>query len=393
MPRRLSLKKRSLFAFAVLSAFYLLLETTVSVSAWLAWRDTSFWLFEDSGRTWRFDPVRGYRLTSTPSRFLRATDGRFEYVGLARGNAQGYADRDDFTPRRGGGGARRIAVFGDSFTTEEHLGQNWPDRAEDLARDRGEPVELLNFAVSGAGLANWWSVATRLVAADDYDLDGVVFAVFGGDLRRKFTVWDHRDADHPLFGRAPSWDPSTYPRTFDEARPFLRPHPGFILSREAFERALQGRWPRDVPHRFRPFLLAHARRAFLPSSDEGQPEGEGDDTADPARERLVADLARFLADRHLPALVVHIPDRSSLVDPSRAPSWPRRESEAFARSLGASFLDGGDAFAGLRASEVRALFLPHDGHWNQAGSDRFAEFLLRNLGRLAARPESAPVVH
>ncbi len=384
MPRSLSLRKRLLFASFTFFLFYVLLETLASTAAWLSWRDTSFWLFEDSGRTWRFDPVRGYRLTSTPSRFLRATDGRFEYVGIGRGNAQGFADRDDFTPKRTRPGVRRIAVFGDSFTAEEHLGQNWPDRAEDLARDRGEPVELLNLAVSGAGLANWWSVLTKLVAAEEYELDGVVFAVFGGDLRRKFTVWDHRDAEHPLFGRAPHWDPSTYPKTFDEARPFLKPHPGYILSREAFEGALQGHWPRAVPHRFRPFLLTHARRAFLPASEEGQPEG--DDDADPARDRLVAEIARYLADRRLPALVVHIPDRSSLLDPARAPSWPKRESEDFARALGAAFLDGGAAFAGLRPSEIRALFLPHDGHWDQAGSDRFAEFMLPHIDRLAPGP-------
>jgi hypothetical protein len=383
MPRSLSLKKRLIFSLVVIFLFYAILEALASTAAWLAWRDTSFWLFEDSGRTWQFDPVRGYRLTRTPSRFLRATDGRLEYVGVARGNAQGFADRDDFTTKRTHPGVRRIAVFGDSFTAEEHLGQNWPDRAEDLARDVGEPVELLNFAVSGAGLANWWSVLTRLVATEDYELDGVVFAVFGGDLRRKFTVWDHRDADHPLFGRASGWDPSTYPKTLDEARLFLKPHPGFILSREAFERSLQGRWPSALPHRSRPYLLAHARRAFLPASDEGQPEG--DDAPEPARDRLVADIARFLSDRHLPALVVHIPDRSSLLDPSRAPSWPKQESEDFARALGAAILDGTDAFAGLRPSEVRALFLPRDGHWNQAGSDRFAAFVLKSLDRLPAR--------
>ena len=100
MPRRLSLKKRIIFTCLIVFTFYLILETLASTAAWLAWRDTSFWLFEDSGRTWQFDPVRGYRLTSTPSRFLRATDGRFEYVGVARGNAQGFADRDDFTPKR-----------------------------------------------------------------------------------------------------------------------------------------------------------------------------------------------------------------------------------------------------------------------------------------------------
>ncbi len=296
------------------------------------------------------------------------------------GNAQrDSADRDDFTIKRTRPGIRRIAVFGDSFTAGEHLGQNWPDRAEDLARERGESVELLDFAVSGAGLANWWSVLTRLVAAEDYELDGVVFAVFGGDLRRKFTVWDHRLGDHPFFGRAPLWDPATYPKTLDEARPFLAPHPGYVLGREAFERALQGHWPREVPRPLRPFLLTRAWHAFRTHADEGQPEGLDD--RDPAREQLIAEFARVLADRKLPALVVHIPDRASLLDPAHAPSWPRRESEEFARAIGAAFLDGGEALAGLQPSEIRAQFLPRDGHWNQAGSDRFAAFMLRTLDR------------
>ncbi len=379
MPRSLSLKKRLLFASLTLVFFYVLAETIATATAWLSWWDTSFWLFEDSGRTWQFDAVRGYRLTSTPSRFLRCTDGRFEYVGVGRGNAQGFADRDDFTIKRTRPGTRRIAVFGDSFTAEEHLGQSWPDRAEDLAHDRGEPVELLNFAISGAGLANWWSVLTRLVAAEDYELDGVVFAVFGGDLRRKFTVWDHRLADHPYFGRAPSWDPATYPKTLDEARPFLVPHPGYILGREAFERALQGHWPREVPRPLRPFLLTRVWHAFRTRPDEGQPEGLDD--RDPARDRLIADIARVLAERKLAALVVHIPDRASLLDPAHAPAWPRQESEDFARAISAAFLNGGEAFAGLWPSEIRAQFLPRDGHWNQAGSDRFAAFLLRALDR------------
>ena len=384
MPRSLSLKKRLIFSSVVLFTFYAVLETLATTAAWLTWRDTSFWLFEDSGRTWRFDPVRGYRLTSTPSRFLRATDGRFEYVGVARGNAQGFADRDDFTAKRGRGGIKRIAVFGDSFTAEEHLGQNWPDRAEDLARDRGEPVELLNFAVSGAGLANWWSVLTRLVAADDYELDGVVFAVFGGDLRRKFTVWDHRDSDHPLFGRAPAWDPSTYPKTLDEARPFLRPHPGHILSREAFERTLQGHWPRAEPRRLRP-VPPHPRPPGLPARP-GRRATRGRRRprphARPPRRRHRA------CPRRPPSPGPGGPHPRPIEPPRPGPrpSWPRGESEDFARALGAAFLDGADAFAGLRPSEVRAEFLPHDGHWNQSGSDRFAGFLLPHLDRLATGP-------
>ena len=364
MPRKLGLKTRLLFASITLLAFYIALETLATAGAWVARWDTSYWLFEDSGRTWQFDAARGYRLTATPSRFLRATDGRFEYVGLARGNAQGFADRDDFTTRRTAPGIRRFAVFGDSFTAEEHLGQSWPGFCAPRtpsARAEASRSKLLELRDQRRARASELRARGphEVVAADGYELDGIVFAVFGGDLRRKFTVWDHRLGDHPHFGRSPRWDPATWPTTLDEARSFLAPHPGHVLSREEFERALQGHWPRPVPRRLRPFLLTRAWHALRPGSAEGEPEGSADD--DPARDRLIVDVARFLADRKLPALVIHIPDRSSLLDPARAPSWPRQEAEEFARAIGAEFLDGTPAFAGLRPSEVRAPFRPRDG--------------------------------
>ena len=77
----------------------------------------------------------------------------------------------------------------------------------------GRKVELLNFAVAGGGLANWWSILTRLIAAQSYQLDGVIFCVYPGDLRRTFTLWEHRDSAHPWFGRTPGWDPATFPAT------------------------------------------------------------------------------------------------------------------------------------------------------------------------------------
>jgi hypothetical protein len=382
MPRRSSLRKRLLFAAVPLLVSYLVLETIVSVVAWALWWNQSFWLFEDSGRTWRFDAVRGYRLSTTPSRFLRVTEGTLEYVGTARGNAQGFADRDDFALKRSRPTEHRYAVFGDSFTEAQFLGQNWPDRAEDLRRNDGEdhPVQLLNFAISGGGLANWWSVLTKHVEPEGYELDGVIFAVFAGDLERTFTVWDHSAGVHPLFGRSPSWAPESFPQTLADAHRFLHEHPATILSPEAFERTLQGHWPPSVPRRFGPYLLTKLWRLARPSAAEvAEVPARGDD---PDRDRLIADIARCLADHHWPALVIHIPDRPSLLNPSSVPSWPLDEAQAFAHALGAQFLDGRQAFTGLKPAEIRAQFLPYDGHWNQAGSNRFAAFVVRNLALL-----------
>jgi hypothetical protein len=377
---RASAAKRWGTAFLAMVITYGVLEIVLSLVAWAGWWGTSLMVFEDSGRTWHFDPIRGFWLGRTPSRFARITNGRLEYVGIARGNAQGFPDRDDFTPARSRPGTRRYAVFGDSFTEGQFLGQSWPDRAEDLARARGEPVEYLNFSASGGGLANWWSVLTRYVAVQEEPLDGVIFAVFAGDLQRKFTIWDHREPDHPLFGRVPSWDPETYPLTFEAARPVIEPQTGlWILSAEEFERVLQGSWPSQVPRPFRPYLLTTLWRAFR-SGDPQVPRKVATDR-DPARERLIGDMARVLAGRHLPALVVHIPDRQSLLDPTRASKWPEHEAREFASAVGARFLDATAIFDNLSPEQIRALFLPYDGHWNQAGSNRFAAFLDRECVR------------
>jgi hypothetical protein len=105
---------------------------------------------------------------------------------------------------------------------------------------------------------------------------------------------------------------------------------------------------------------------------------------------LISEIGRTLAARRLPVLVIHIPDRPGLLDPDGA-RWQKREAEEFARAIGAKFLDGGRLFEGLSTAEIKGLFLPHDGHWNQAGSDQFAEFVARNLDLLlpARRPNAA----
>ncbi|HEV3167684.1 MAG TPA: SGNH/GDSL hydrolase family protein [Isosphaeraceae bacterium] len=371
-------------------AAYLLIEIVATMLAWVCWWDSSMWLFEDSGRTWHFDAVRGYRLTQTPSRFARITNGNTEFLGTARGNVQGFPDRHDFSRKRQVPGVPRVAVFGDSFTEAQYLRLNWPARVEDLAREQGAPVRMLNFGVSGGGLANWWSTLTKIVAAEEYEIDGVIFAVYPGDLRRRFSMWEHRDVKHPLFGRVPSWDPRTYPITLTEARRYLKEHPAYILTPAEFERTIKGHWPRQVPRRLRPFFLTQAWRFVYnlarPHADlvDEVPAGSSPDHV-----RLVSDIRQFLAEHHLPALVVEIPDRASLLNPSRAPAWPGQEARAFADAIGARLLDVTPEFAALSPGQIRAQFLPYDGHWSQAGSDRFAAFVVQHLDAFRAGAKAA----
>ena len=210
----------------------------------------SFAVFEHPGATVRFDPVRGYLLTQTPSRVARVNHGNVEFSGSFRGNAQGFPDRDDFSLQRSKAGERRIAVLGDSFTSatmSPFNSLNWPDRVEDICAASGSrSLVLLNLSVDGGGLANWASILRNFVVKDGYELDGLVFAVAWNDLDRKFAMFDQLDAQRFAYAQAPAWAVSSQPKTRSEARTLLEKDANianrFVVSPAEFDALLTGQW-------------------------------------------------------------------------------------------------------------------------------------------------------
>lgn len=336
--------------------------------------------FEESGETVRFDPVRGYRLASTPARFARFCAGRLEFEGVLKGNNQGFPDADDFELARGPEGAPRVAVFGDSFTAAQFVETNWPDRVEDLAQETGRPLVLLNLAVDGAGLANWWSILHRWALPGGLQADLVVFAVFAGDLERHFSVSEHHGYDRHMFGRVPGWEPETFPKDMTEAKPVLEPLAGIVVDHAAYEEALKGHFPPAVAAleppqpRFGRFLLSRVRGLLArPQEPEVRPDGPCGRTAwDPRQLALVEEMDRDLDRLGVRRMVVFLGEREEVVAGGRCRPLHERE---FAERLHAQFVDGREMFAGKSPEERRAHFFPVDGHWNQRGSDAFARFV------------------
>jgi hypothetical protein len=78
-------------------------------------------------------------------------------------------------------------------------------------------------------------------------------------------------------------------------------------------------------------------------------------------------------------LVAHLPMRENLFVKNQVATVHFEETRAFAQALGAKFLDASKLFDGMNRQEIRGFFLPHDGHWNQKGSDRFAELVVEHL--------------
>ena len=388
-PRKgLSLRKRLLFSTVIAILTYGVAETVMT----LAHRDSaatgksnqsashrghsttdSFYICENSGKTIRFDPIRGFRLSPVACRVARVSNGEVEFVASVRGNAQGFPDQHDWTIRKPPG-VKRFLVFGDSFTAGGRFAVNWPNRVQ----ERHTKLQLLNVSTDGGGLANWWSNLTRLIVPDGYEFDGVIFACFYGDTGRGFTIADHAFGDRPMFARV-GFDPTQFPKTRIEALQRMAPLGGFftthIVGSEEFDRAIQEKCL-DLGER-RLWIangvasLYGRAVAALPAA-RPEPLNESGAFAGP-RLAMVDEIRKAIAGK--PILVVRIPDRAELI----AHAGAEPDAPAFAEALRARYLDGADAFSGLNEAQIRENWFSHDPHWNQRGSDRFAEWIAGKL--------------
>ena len=390
------------YALYCVLATYLLLEllySTLYYTRIIAPSERpSFWIIEDTGGTVEFDPIRGYRLNATPSRHAQITLGTLEYVSVLRGNSQGFPDRDDFSPARSDPDRVRIAVLGDSFTAAQYLGVNWPDKVEDLAQEAGIDLELLNFSLDGGGIVNWWSILTRLIEAERYQLDGILYAVFDWDFDRSFFIADHRAHRWPWCNYLPWESPDTWPTTLDQALPLMDPMPNtYMVGTDVFDQALAGEWQPGTPQTWRPLIAIKIKEtignaaARLWSFVRSRQVVEAAPTDPPVNEEfqpgvadMVDDMASYSRSRSLPVLVVRIPSKDAIIH--GAP--PQPTTLEFAYQTCATFADGSEAFAGMTEDGLRGDWLPYDGHWGQRGSDRFASFMLGVLEEWMRNPST-----
>ncbi len=354
------------------------------------------WFFEEAGKTIQFDPVIGYRLTSTPSRTLKIAEGQIEYEGVFRGNNQGFQDRDDFYPERPKGNPFRVAVLGDSFSTEQFMAVNWPDRVEDLAKASpgARPLQMLNFSLYSGGLVNWRNILLERIEKEGYDIDLLVIPVFANDLFRPFMLLEARDTRKLLIGQA-GLDPDKLPGTLKEARPLLSESDGYILTASEWQRLHAEGWHPELPRPAHFYLAEHAsflvllgvqrvQSLFEPTEEVVSAipmPGESQYVPDPALQRgrftaaharLINDIRQSLHRKTVPVMVVRVPDRDELLYGLN----PAGNVEEFAELLGAPLIDGSQAFFALESEERKAQYFPYDGHWNQGGSDHFARFML-----------------
>ena len=367
-----------------------------------------------------FDPVAGYRWRRGLNRYAYVINGHVVYDQRFSGNAQGYAAPYDFLERKQPG-VFRIVVLGDSFTAGEFLGLPWPYRVNELLKEKSKrKFEVYSFAVDGGGIVNWHELFFKEIVPH-YEFDAVVFAVFGDDLSRPFSIYQTSDEGW-YFSRVV--DP---PKSVQEFLVKVRPNMSRLGEVKTDEQISALVEPLKHWHWAKPGLyLAQmvANRMRTKSRDEKsrgsrplsrpplEPETPEPKTYDPAwslrhdykvplayRVKL-AEMLKYCQKHQIPAIVSVIP--SVIPDPGgflRTPKekWIPYEGQwyesrlqvamaAYAERYGAEYHDGYRAFDGLSMNQIRDEYWLHfDPHWNTKGSDHYArnlaEFILKSWDR------------
>lgn len=331
----------------------------------------SLWFVErsDPNGHFKFDSEIGYRVSPIRTRLgVYSTRHGVVSLGNLKGNNLGFLAGRDFFPKKKSPDTHRVAVFGDSYSAAPYLFKNWTERLEEKLKRDGYKIEVYNFSISGGGLGNWWSTIDML-AAENFEIDTAIFAVFDGDLARPFVWWDdtgNYEENLVAVGYHPDFNFKEFPNEVENFEESLAPR-FRVLSTADFEKLLRGELSL-YPHReYQFYFLRHLKWAIegrtFPSSyphlSKADPRVGFDN---PRKLHMAKEIRTNLESMHAKTLVLDFSKFSF-------------ETKDFAEVVDADLASLKAFFAELPDFELDSIRIPEDGHFNVEGDRLIAKFV------------------
>jgi len=336
------------------------------------------------------DPVRGYRWTAKEIRYFKTADGETVFDNYFTTNEQGWVMNQDYQQQKPKAVTKRWMLFGDSFSTGIMLDTNLPNRIqENMDRDTLFHSEMYSFAVDGGGIVNWYQTFFKEIIPN-YEFDGVVIAVFEDNLYRDLMVQQIKPGNSFL-GRTDSLDWSVEVPDFGHFASFDRRR--LTYDDETINRLINNppkaffNWP----------LKTWLYRLIKPSRTPINQQRTGAKNIDQLKRKLgvvkfnmLDDILTWCIQNEKQVILTSVPSRALLSNKAAgSKNWHQQEMELISENWGANYFDGYNLFEGDGPELVDKYWFKSDGHWNQMGSDLYANSLvkfIKNLSGISAYP-------
>lgn len=297
-------------------------------------------------------------------------------------NDAGYISPSAFAPQKKDSSVFRWLVFGDSFTDGYFLETNWPSRVDSLFKSQGRSIEIHSFALNGSGIKTWARILDRLNKMH-YEYDGVIIACFGNDLSREDFVMEHSGQNcyfgwQDLNGKYDSTRIQTEPDIIDSA----------IIQNAS--KIVEGKYASCCHQLLLPYyiriLYKEVRQIFVLKSQSKELgytyifADKNHKNTDSLRmlekygkeKMMIIDNMLLSCIKNKKCLLLaSIPDKGGLsIYKAQDDIQLNIELKWLALKYKSAFFDG---YSISKKTGQKELFLNYDGHWNQDGSDVFAQ--------------------
>ncbi|MFZ1908338.1 MAG: SGNH/GDSL hydrolase family protein [Burkholderiales bacterium] len=313
-------------------------------------------------------------------RFVPRIRARVPHEGggyLLRTNDYGFRSDSAFARERSGT-ARRVLLFGDSFTAGEGVsnGQRFGDLLEKIVPD----LEVYNFGLPATGPDQHYLVYQEYAREIEHDL--LVIAVFVENIRRvasRYRYFVDDKGRRVLYGK-PYFELKDGELSLRGVPPPKLPVDPDSLSGEdrrhifTFERfpALKRQFNRLKRYgAFRDLVIESGLKDNALSLLGYQPIKEYDNPQDPAWLVMRALLTMWIRNHPRPVMLMPIPLHHYAYGVSSPRAYQERLSTA-TDAAGGNFFDPLPAFLARPLRERRTFYFPNDGHLTRAGHEALA---------------------
>lgn len=328
-----------------------------------------------------FDPIRGYRWLGSDIRNFKTHQNEVVYDNHFYPNNQGWIMEQEYTYKKKDSTKTRWMMLGDSFVAGIMLETNLPNRAQQILNDslgEGE-VELYSFGVDGGGIMNWYNVFFKEIIPN-YEFDGLIIAPYADNLYRDFMVMLLKE--NGFMGRIDVVDWSEGDSIHREDFKALKPYDNIYTDVEIDQLLLNHSKEFDWPFKKNLLRLMKSLKSPSKSSEviELNSMEELNRKMGSKKSKQLDEIITWCKLQNKELVLASIPSIFELKNELQGKqNHHRKEMGIIAVEYQIDYFDGYSVYKELNEEELNTHWLKFDAHWNQKGSDRYAESFAKYL--------------